>query len=140
MKKNIIKIFTMFLMLFSFLGISYWDEEKCNWKEWCLTSNTFMVDTAWFWIWLWWWDKLETTNQKVNFALATIIEKLMIAMSSIALLVMIIGSAYIVLAQWKDEYVSRWRSIFIAWIIALLVALSSYFMVSFIRFILYSTQ
>jgi hypothetical protein len=78
------------------------------------------------------------TSEVVNFILGTIIQKLMIALWSLALIIMTIWAWYMILAHGQDELLSKWKSIFISGIISLIVALSSYYLVSFIRFILYS--
>ncbi len=87
-------------------------------------------------------EKIEwtTVKQKVNFLLWTIIQKLMIALGAIALLIMTIGWGYMIFYHWQDEFLSKGKSIFMSWIISLIVALSSYYIISLIRFILYSNS
>lgn len=102
-----------------------------------ITSKSFEVDTSLFsigWNSLKWWDSKTTINN----TLWNIIKKLMIALWVIALFVMTIWAWYMILYQWHDEYLSKWKNIFIWWITALIVALSSYYLVNFIWYILYS--
>ena len=64
----------------------------------------------------------------------------MIAIWAISLLVMTIWAWYMIFYHWQDELLSKGKSIFNAWIIALIVALSSYYIVSLVRLILYSNN
>ena len=61
----------------------------------------------------------------------------MIGLGSIALLVMTIWTWYMILYHWEDELLSKWKYMFNSWIIALVVALSSYYIVSLLESILY---
>jgi len=80
-----------------------------------------------------WW----TTEENVNFVLATIIQNLMIALWSFALLIMTIWAWYIILHNGQDELLSKWKSIFMSWVYALIIALSAYYLINIIRFILF---
>jgi hypothetical protein len=82
-------------------------------------------------------DKNNDTKQNVNYALGTIIQTLMIALWSLALLIMTVGAGYIVLHHGQDELLSKWKSIFMSWVYALVVALSSYYLVAIFRYILF---
>lgn len=79
------------------------------------------------------WDSKAT----INTVLWTLIQKLMIALWIISLLIMTIGAGYMILYHGEDEYLSKWKSIFIAGIISLIVALSSYYIVNLVAYILY---
>ena len=79
----------------------------------------------------------KTTKENVNFALATIIQNMMIALWSLALLIMTAWAWYIILHNGQDELLSKWKSIFMSGVYALVVALSSYYLINIIRFILY---
>jgi len=83
-----------------------------------------------------WKNAKEVTNK----LLGTIIQSLMIPLWAIALLIMTIWAWYMIFYHWQDELLSKWQSIFNSWLIALIIALSAYYMVSLVRFILYSTQ
>jgi hypothetical protein len=85
------------------------------------------------WMDIHWGDSKES----VNFALWTIIQKLMIALWSLALLIMTIWAWYIILHNWQDELLSKWKSIFMSGVIALIVALSSYYIIAILSYILY---
>ena len=79
-----------------------------------------------------------TVKNTLNNIIWTVIQKLMIALWAISLFVMTIWAWYMILYHGQDELLSKWKSIFMAWIISLVVALSSYYLVSLVRFILYS--
>lgn len=79
-----------------------------------------------------------TTKENINSTLWTIIQKLMIALWSISLLIMTIWAWYMILYVWQDELLTKWKSIFKSWIISLVVALSSYYIIALVRYILYN--
>jgi len=85
-------------------------------------------------------DRVEwgTIREVSNNLLWKIIQSLMIPLWAIALLIMTIWAWYMIFYHWQDELLSKWKSIFNSWLIALIVALSAYYMVSLVRFILYS--
>ena len=116
----------------------------------------FHVDTS---IAAWWWDDLTsdsffinvwdftpgdnslvqgTAEETIDATLGTVIKSLMIVFWSIALLIMTIGAWYMILYHGNDELLSRWKTIFKAWILGLILALSSYYIVDFVRYILYT--
>lgn len=80
------------------------------------------------------WD----TNTGTNILLGTIIQKLMVALGILSVLIMTVGGWYIILYHGQDELLSKGKSIFMSWIIALVIALSSYMIVGLLRFILYN--
>jgi hypothetical protein len=79
----------------------------------------------------------NNTKQNVNKALWTIIQSLMVALWSLALLIMTVGAGYMIMHSGRDELLSKWKAIFMSWVYALLVALSSYYLIAIIRYILY---
>ena len=136
-------ILTLFLFVSLFWGVSNWFAEwsVCNSTD-CLNSSTFEIkvnDTIWigfstneeF-------NDLSDSKQKINFVLWTIIQKLMIALWVLSVLIMTVGWGYIIMYHWQDELLSKGKSIFMSGVIALVVALSSYYIVSALRFILYN--
>lgn len=82
--------------------------------------------------------KKDSAQETVNSALTIIIQKLMIALWVLSLFIMTIWAGYMIMYHGQDELLSKWKSIFMSGIIALIVALSSYYLVSFVRFILYN--
>jgi hypothetical protein len=87
-----------------------------------------------------WGDNLEWDDreQVINNFFGNLIQTLMIWLGSLALLIMTIWAWYMILAHGQDELLSKWKSIFMSWIISLVVALTSYYLVAFVRFLLYS--
>lgn len=130
------RIFLIASMLFSTLGFSSNSIVNATWSL-DMTSTGFTIDTSDF---APGWTKVEwdTAEQKINSALWIIIQKLMIAMWMLSLLIMTVWAWYMILYRWQDELLSKWKSIFSSGLIALVVALSSYYLVSLVRFILYS--
>lgn len=109
-------------------------ECEASWE--CFDKTSFVINTDTFSIW-WTWLKGGDSKTTINNVLWTIIQKLMIALWVIALLVMTIGAWYIIMYRWHDEYLSKWKNIFIGWITALIVALGSYYLVNLVWYILY---
>jgi hypothetical protein len=102
------------------------------------TSSDFTIDV---WDITPWSNKLiikSDVKKTVNKVLWTTIQSLMIPLWAIALLIMTIWAWYMIFYHWQDELLSKWKSIFNSWLIALIIALSSYYIVSLVRFILYS--
>lgn len=105
-----------------------------KWK--CLDQPTFMIwvdETLWVWIKVDW----KNTSQVINKTLGTVIQKLMIALWVLAVLIMTIWAWYIIMYHGQDELLSKGKSIFMSGITALVVALSSYYLVAILRYILY---
>lgn len=76
--------------------------------------------------------------EDANFALGFIVQQLMLFIGAFSLFVMTIWAGYMILHRWDDASLSKWKEIFVAWILWLTVALFSYYMVSLARFIIYS--
>lgn len=111
-------------------------KQECAASQWCIDQDSFMIDTRMFS------DggqdlKKTTAKDTINNVLWTLIQKLMIALWVIALFVMTIWAWYIIFNMWEDQYRTKWISIFTGWLIALVVALCSYYMVNAIAYILY---
>lgn len=89
-----------------------------------------------------WWDSIlaqaspnpQTTMLNI---LALIIENLMVAIWVVAILVMTIWWGYMIMHLWQDDMLSKWKSIFKSWLIALVVALWSWLLVKLVAFLLY---
>lgn len=115
---------------------------NCEWWKDSLCSTNFKIDTNKFSPGGKWLNKTGSSGSKktIDNFLSTTITKLMVALGSIALLIMVIWAWFMILWVWKDENVTKWKTILKSWIIALVVALSSYMLVAFVRFILYATN
>lgn len=141
MKKILISFFCIFL----FIGWVFADNpsmgpygdkpvESCSTSEGTgsFCSPKFEINVSTFspgwnkFVWKW-----------ISSFFTTLIENLMIGLWVIALLIMTVGAGYMIFYHGQDEYLSKGKSIFMAGIISLIVALSSYWLVSLLRFILY---
>jgi len=126
------KILLIILLLFSFSNLSFADDKND------MSKSTFEIQVNN----LLWENSLKDTSSSakktLNKTLWTVIQKLMIALWSISLLIMTIWAWYMITYSWHDELLSKWKSIFNAWLLSLVVALMSYYLVSLLRFILYS--
>lgn len=102
----------------------------------CIDKTSFIikVDDISPWMAAWAWD----TKENVNFLLWTIIQNLMIALWSLALFVMTVWAWYILLHHWEDEFLSKWKTIFMSGVYALIVSLGSYYLISIVRYILFT--
>lgn len=111
---------------------------SCQWGKDALCSEKFTIKTSLFspggksFVAKWGAQKTMTAF------FTTLIQKLMVALWSLALLIMVIWAGFMIFAMWKDDSLNKWKTIFKSWVIALAIALSSYFMVSFLSYILYA--
>lgn len=130
-KKLILTIF-----LFFWIINNWFTAENCTSTS-CINSKNFEISV---WNITPGWNSLiqNSTEETVNYTLSTIIEKLMIGLGSLSLLIMTIWAWYMIIYHGQDELLSKWKYIFMSWVIALVVALSSYYMVSLLRYLLYS--
>lgn len=83
------------------------------------------------------WVQWSTTKQNVNYLLGTIIQNLMIALWSLAILIMTIWAWYMLTYYGQDEQLSKWKKIFMSGVYAMITALSAYYIVSIVRYLLY---
>ncbi len=106
------------------------------WWPWDLTSTSFQIDVNSISPWI----KAEwsTTSEKVNWVLWSLIQNMMIWLWILSVLIMTIWSGYIIFHNWQDELLSKGKSIFMSWVYAMIIALTSYYLISIIRFMLYS--
>jgi len=87
------------------------------------------------------WKKVEswdTVKMSINRTLGTVIQSLMMLLWSLALLIMTVGAGFIILHHGQDELLSKWKTIFMSWVYALVVALGSYYLVAILRFLLFT--
>lgn len=156
MKKIFIKIFFILFLLFSFLGnvvfASDWKSEqkttqhlekvssesvKANCWDNCVFSPNYTLNVSS--IWLKWFDtKASDTSWKVLKSIESIIWFLIIPFWWVAVFIMTIWAWYMVLSNWQDELLNKWKKIFIWWIVATVLALTSYIIVEFLKLLLYS--
>lgn len=80
-------------------------------------------------------DSLKTKSENL---LLEIIEILMVSIWVISLLVISIGAWYMIFYNWKEDFLTKWRNMIYTGLLALLIALSSFYIINLIRYILYN--
>lgn len=87
-----------------------------------------------------WADKVPwgTLKTKADNFLVDVIWILMVAIWVIALLVVTIWAGYMIFYNWKEEFLTKWRNMIYTGFLALFIALSSYYLMNLVRYILYS--
>lgn len=96
----------------------------------------FMIDTDDFSVG-WSGMKDSTAEKTTNKVFGIFIQKMMIALWVLSLFIMTVGAWYMMVNYGQDEYLSRGKSIFKMGIVSLVVALSSYYMVNLVGYLLY---
>lgn len=105
--------------------------------EW-LNSSSYMFSTKDFvpgWTYSSWWK----TEKKFSNWLITIIRKLVIPFWVLAVFVMTIWAWYMILSNWNDEMLNKWKKIFKMWIFSTVIVLSSYIIVELVKNLLYAS-
>lgn len=103
------------------------------------TTDKFMINTSDFTISGEASDlKWGTAQETIQKTLGTIIQKMMIGIWIVSFVILVVWAAFMIFAAWEDEYVNRWKSIFTAGMIALIVSLLSYYMVALVRFLVFT--
>jgi len=100
-----------------------------------ITSTSFTIP-----VWTFWSTELideDTAGGTVNNVLLTILEKLILVFGACAIFIMTIWAGYMIIYHGQDEFLSKWKSIFMSGIIALVVALSAWLIVRLFSFLLY---
>lgn len=134
LKKVILFAISIFISLFCMNLYAY------NWAEWDISKTSFTIDVrsltpgwdkildvAWSW----------NSKSVMNNILAEIIYDLMAAIWVTWVLAMTIWWGYMIVNLWKDDLLSKWKSIFQGWLIALSIALMSWLIVKLVAFLLY---
>lgn len=116
-------------------------DEEGNWSG-KINCPQFTIDTSTFspWEWTilekareWEWDTVETAN----IILWTIIRNLIVVFWVLSLLMMTIGWGMMIFHVWQEAILTKWKSIFMYWIISLVVWLSSGIIVQLVSYFLY---
>lgn len=139
MLKKIVLILTILSIIFISINTInvYW----YDWTEWSITSSWFEIKIrsltpGWDSILGTAWSVIAPKDTMLNILLL-IIENLMTAIWVIAILVMTIWWGYMIMNIWQDDMLTKWKSIFKSWLIALAVALWSWLLVKLVTFLLY---
>lgn len=147
MQKIILIISLVFFSLFSFcidkvsaddsnVNSNQSRDEECNASWNCFDKPNFMVNTDTFSIW-WTWLKKDSWKNTINNVLWNVIQKLMIVLWTISFWIITIWWYFMVTSHWDDSLLTKWKNILKWWIISLFVALSSYYIVNMVSYILY---
>ncbi len=92
-----------------------------------ITSGIWMDSVSW-----------GTLDSKANNLFDQIREILMVAIWVISLFVVSIWAWYMIFYNWKEEFLTKWRSMIYTGFLALFIALTSYYIMNFVRYILYN--
>lgn len=109
---------------------------KCTWKE-CITTSNFVIEVKNI-VPGWTFSSSKSIESRMNDGILTIIQKLMIPFWILAVLVMSIWAWFIVLHNWQDELLDKWKRIFKMWIFSICLALSSYLIIELVKYIVYA--
>lgn len=80
----------------------------------------------------------DTLADKADNLLLTVIELLMVAIWVVSLLVVSIWAWYMIFYNWKEEFLTKWRNMIYTWLLALIIALCSFYIINLVRYILYT--
>ncbi len=127
MKKFLILILSLYSLFFSYNALASEDITKTDFKINVIDitpTNPIFVEN-------------KTSDEVANYILEVILTNMIIWLWALSLLIMTIGWWYMIIYHWQDELLSKWKSIFLAWIISLVVALSAWLIVNLVVYILY---
>jgi hypothetical protein len=79
----------------------------------------------------------DGAGETIDNLLLTILEKLIVVFGVLAIFTMTIGAWYMIIYHGQDEFLSKWKTIFIWGILALAVALSAWVIVKLFAYLLY---
>ena len=141
-----LKKIILFLLIFFLSFFSAWaegDENRCAFGG---TNNiscpNFTIDPSTFTPWNWelleeakkWnWDLVKTSNV----ILERFIKYAIVLFWVLSLLMMTIGWAMMIFLSSSETYLTRWKGVFIWWLISLAIALSSGIIVQLVSYFLY---
>ena len=138
LKKILLIILLLVCISVNFLAFTHADRtEECKVSWDCLDQPNFKLHV---WQLSPWDDDLiwSDTEETMNNILQTIITKLMIWFWTVSLFIMTIWWWYMILYNWKDELLTKWKSIFMSWWIWLVVALLSWAWIKIVIYLIYT--
>ena len=129
------KIFLWFLITISLTlwNLSY--SIDCNIND--LASHCYEFNSTSYWMGSDNVNIYQDAEETIDDVLEVIVNKLMIWFWVLALFIMTVGWGYMIFAHGQDELLNKWKSIFSAWIISLLVALWSWIIMKIVISLLY---
>jgi hypothetical protein len=108
--------------------VSIWTPTEVNAENKNLTSSDFKVEVNQFFPW---------KKKSASSLISQITSLLMIVLAAFSGLIMMVWGWYMMLARGDDSMLTKWKQIFLWWIIAMVVALSAYYIVLTVQYILY---
>ena len=128
------KIFIFLAISLSFVLLGVFTTDTFSAGD--ITNSSFTIpvwditpgSTALIWGW---------AGETVDNVLVTILSKLILVFGVCAAFIMTIGAWYMIIYHGQDEFLSKWKSIFMSGIIALVVALSAGVIVKLFAYLLY---
>lgn len=133
MLKNILfSISSIFLIFSFFYSPVFSNEANEDISKSDFTINVWDITPTWTDTLSW-----KTSAEAIDFTLETIITKLITAFWVLSLLVMTVGAWFMIIYHGQDELLTRWKSIFSYGLISLVVALSAWFLVKLVSYLLY---
>ena len=103
-----------------------------------ISNPDFIIEVDKLFPWVKTWGQTEDINQTAGILIWTAIQKLMILLWFLSLAIMVVWTAYIVAYHGQDELLTKWKSMFVAGLSAMVIALLSYYIISLLRFVLFS--
>jgi hypothetical protein len=133
--KKFFLVFLIFINSFFVLNVNWGNVNPEN----DFASDQFIVP-IWDITWNIWHTKIDwaTLEKKTNNLLILIIEILMVAIWVIALFIISIWAGYMIFYNWNEEFLKKWRNMISTGFLALFIALSSYYIMNLVRYILYN--
>ena len=136
----LISRFILFLSIFFISVIFFWDKTHVIDRATAstdITSTSFTVPVSTFsplWTGLIAWG----SSWNVDSLLARVLNALILLFWVAAVFFMTLWAWYMIIYHGQDELLSKWKTIFTSWLIALVVALSAWLIVRLFIFLLYS--
>lgn len=131
------KIFSVIIFLSLFVLPSLFMGEVFAADPWSIKNTSFTVEVDTF-------SPGGTalvgdgTDDTVSGFLDTLLGKLIMVFGACSAFIMTIGAGYMIIYHGQDDFLSKWKSIFTAGLISLVIALSAGLIVRLFSFLLYS--
>lgn len=131
---NMIKKIKVVLFISIILWFSQFYEVKgsSNFSDPWFTIETKKITPIWKWNVEW-----STLKEKAADLSRTVIDVLMIPIWVIALLIISVWAWYMIIYNWKEEFLTKWRNMITTWFLALFIALSSAYIIKAVIYIIY---
>lgn len=133
MKKiKIIKLLLSIILIINLFCLGYTFAGDDISKEW-FTIEVSDYTPMWKWT-----IGGSTLSEKAKELSDLVIDVLMVPIGVIALLIISIWAGYMIFYNWKEEFLTKWRSMIFTWFLALFIALCSAYIIKAVLYMLYS--